>query len=897
MRRLWSYILLAFTTLALMLVTFPSLMNKVDTNVDYSSGYEMFFRITEKEASDSEELTHDGLLSVADEFASRLDKSNVSAYKVKVVGEDTISVVLTQNDAESYSNLRTYLSCDGSFALASPVPGNYVEAEKFLSSSSKAYLETYNGYPCIVLPVDVDSAEYKTTLESVKHAAEENEHEYAESTTEGEGDDQKTTYSYYMYLFFNWDAEAYETAGWSESIKNTDNSAVNRFCMKFKVESDGSDQYFPDGDDNKLFSMVNLDLDGDGIPTISERETAYSRARFFINILNASSYDYNVTYMFQNLVTAAQVENLFDYKSTKTLAWNQTMVAVVVSIFVIAGVLFNFYRLPAFSIVLVSLASCFAGIFAMVLLNAEYHIMAFLGLLAVALTSIASGIIYCHKFHCEAFRGRSLKKCNSEAAKKSLLPIIDVNVTLMVVGIFSYIFGGTLLRSFAAIAVIGGLASLLLNIFALKGLNWLLANNTAFQGKYELFGVDPKLVPNTLKEEKQTYYGKFQNREFLKSSKKVTIGTILLAVIAAVGVITFSAIDGQSFNTQYSHEVSSVYFETHTDMKNTDDFVSALMKEESVSNVVNRTYVYTSDMSKAKSLSTYVDEIRIPDSYSVIDDEKVTWTYFQYVVVLKEYVKEDMNAYYLKSDDTKIEQDDEGHKDINTIITLGLEYENYDPVGTVSFKEAQVHTTAKMNIRGVKIGLFIASAILAVYYMLRYRSFARGLMTFVSTVFIVAIVNGMLTLSRLNIASIAAGSFIIVGLLTMILAVYLMNREREMKLDSRSRENALDDDALASRATSSAATAMLMLTACAGFIGLNFFGFAPVPHAPIYISIAIGGFLAYFFITRTFIPNSETFARVLKLERIKLPHRKKKNKTVKAKSAEPEEAIFIGIND
>ena len=902
MRRLWSYILLAFTTLLLVGVSFPVVANRLKSNVDYRSGTEMTFRISEKEASESlpnpKELDKKGLLSLADEFANRLDNSGVSSYYIKTVGKDTISVTLAQSSEENYSNIRTYLSCDGSFALASPVPGgNYATAENFLTSS-KAYIDTYNSYPCIVLPIDVDSTEYKTTLETVKTAAADNQNEYAEEVTSGEGEEQKTTYHFYMYLFYNWDAQAYEEAGFIESSKNTDNSAVNRFCMKFEVNEGGSDLYFPDGKDNKLFSIISLDTNGDGTVTYADRELAYSRARFFINILNASAFDYEVTFMYQNLVFDGVVENLFSYGSNKTLALGRTLLVVTLSVVLVSALLIAFYKLCGVNISLSTIVTLFLSLLVLTLFKAEFHSVALAGFILVALVSLASGVVYITKFKGELYRGRSLKKANSEAAKKAFLPIVDMNVIAIIIGVFAYLFGGVLMRSFAVVAVIGGLISLVMNTLGLRILMWLVTNTTGLQSKYNYFGVNPEHVPNVLKEEKQTYFGNYVNRPDFKNTKtkKIIVAAVLVAI--SVFAVTFSAVRGGAnmYGKNTETDVSMVYFETQTD--NPSTFVSSLMKEETVTHVLEHTFVYTNDDTKAKALSTYVESIETPDNYVVIDSEKKSITHYQYVVTLKSAISSDMNAYYVKDDDTKITEDSDGNKDVNSIMTFAIiDYHAYDLNGSVSLKDVKLYNVATLDVSRITIGMSIATVILMVYYMLRYRSFSRGISLLVMSLLSYAIGVGAYVLLRTSLFNLGFVTVPLVLAFALIAMTFVMNIERENALDIRNREET-DVHANLQKAVGMAISPINMMFMASAFIAIVMFGFLAQIYSAMYIGFAFLLVALFYLIPDLFAACSELFLHLFRGVHIHLPRRKKKAKAARInKSAEPEEAIFIGIND
>ena len=153
MRRLWSYILLALTSFILVGVGFVPLMRKTNANIDYQSGREILFHVEKKD--DETELSEKQLGELADMMSERLQNQNVTRYEVDVQGNDTIAVILSQDYEKQYTNIIQYMEFDGSFALTNSA-GMYALADEFLVENGKASLETYNNYPCITLPVQVE---------------------------------------------------------------------------------------------------------------------------------------------------------------------------------------------------------------------------------------------------------------------------------------------------------------------------------------------------------------------------------------------------------------------------------------------------------------------------------------------------------------------------------------------------------------------------------------------------------------------------------------------------------------------------------------------------------------------------------------------------------------------
>ena len=94
MRRLWAYILLAFTSLVLVGVCFTPVLKNANSNIDYQSGREITFHIESKD--EGVEVTEEKLAEVADIMKERLANQNVTRYEIATEGTDKISITLSQ---------------------------------------------------------------------------------------------------------------------------------------------------------------------------------------------------------------------------------------------------------------------------------------------------------------------------------------------------------------------------------------------------------------------------------------------------------------------------------------------------------------------------------------------------------------------------------------------------------------------------------------------------------------------------------------------------------------------------------------------------------------------------------------------------------------------------------
>ncbi len=895
MRRLWSYIILTGASLVLMGSTFTNVFQQSTSNNEYSEGRELVFRISEKDGAELPEKNENNEVPsevIAQSMIERLNSLSITNYTVATESYDTVKVTLKQDTDSNYSNIQTLMTFDGSLALSSKKNDFLVngdEAEEFITG--KAYMETKDNYPSINIPV---GNHFKELYDIVKEYKENNDTEAAESETTGEGDDAETTYTYYIYLWHDYeDGDTYEqTVSGSEEY---DPKVAEKIFMHFdiselvKLEEDEKDI-------DKLTAYINIqDANSNQKYEAFEVRKAFDTGRFFVSLINSGSLDYKVTFLYSNNVPAVTEELI---SASGNVTWSATLRATIVGIVIVTLLLAVFYRLGCLSIATLSIGSVYAGVASIILFTAEFNAAGLIALVAVAISSIVCGIIYLNKIKEEAYRGRSLKKANSEAAKKSLLPIVDVNVVLIVMGVFAYIFGGALMRTFAIITVIGGLASLILNTLGLRGLMWLATNTTKLQGKYGVFGIDEKNVPNVLQEEKQTYFGPYADKDFTKKKVPVGIITTLLAVAGIAGMITFGVINkGIVYNNGGTALNSEIFIETESK--------STLINETEVRGVLDNIYTYEKDESKAKKLGDQVSDIVYKTREEIDEDDKsITNTYSYYIVKLNNKLANSTNAYYVELDAEGQEVGERVYASeefgLSGLINDKL-YELDSEVST-DLKTLNVVSTQQPEFAPIIWGTLVGIAVSAFYLLLRYR-LSRGLTALIIPTAAAAIVAGFFAYTRLAVTNYAVVVVPVIALFALLLSIIFMNRERELVLEDKNHDNSVENrNEIMVRATSYAYTPILLSTILALYFCIDFFGFGAANNAWLFLVLALGVVVSTLMVTVLYGPTSQFFFKLfskVNVEKFTSKFkRKKKNKVVaKNRSAEPEERTFIGIND
>lgn len=909
MRRLWAYIIVVFAAVVAVIASFPGVVKSLSTDGEFKTRRVFTFQLREREATDDDvdpaALTENSAKEVADIMKSRLETYNVSSYDLKTVGNDMITVSFSAETDTKYQQIITYLSFSGSFALVNK-HNDVVEGD---FRNGAAYTKSYavNEYPTVIIPVNTEAKNYPELIEGCVEEPEEE--------TEGEDEEATTKQIGRIYLIYNWQkGESYQSLSESNQL-----SSRTLFTIDFELDDDKTGLYY-DSNKNSFSKVCGFqDANGNGYADPQEVRDAYAQADYLLNLFSASAFDYEV-----NCIKGLS-ESTKEYIDVKTeqvvnpdtgrLVWNRTLTAIVALIVIVSLLLVFFYKTGAASIIATTMVSAFLIILIMAKTGLVYNSLGVVGVVLVTLLSLVSGVIYLNKVKEDSYKGHTLKKANAEASKKSLLPIIDIHVVGLIIGIMLYAFGGTPLRTLSAVLAIGSIVSGLISIFGLKGLMWLLTNSTVMNGRYDLLGINKENVPNHMAEEKQTYYGPYADKDFSKKKKPVGFISLGAVVLALAGIIAFSSVRGGN-----------------------------LFKQPAVQSLGNEIYVHkriqvvndeTNPLNDT-SLETILSNILIEQKSGVAIDESNPETYY----TLKDCIKDRI---LFEATETKVDAEDNNStnnyldtyfrltlskqltgNEIATIkgysipaeSTLEYVFKDYfnitselDPiqeeetlVPTMQLKAVNtVVNPASPKWTRIILGTSIAILIVTVYLMLRYR-LSRGLASLLFPVAGSLITVGIMLLLNLflNLSASVIIAVPVVSLFSYLFLIQFYNRERELLLEDKIKDNSKEHRAdVAKRAFAMAYAPILVTTVLGVYCLINFFGFAPSVMSNAYMMMFIGVIISLGIIQVLAVPMCNwLFNLFSKVSVNKKPkeNKKAKNKPIK-KSAEPEEAIFIGIND
>ena len=899
MRRLWSHIVIAATSLLMVGATFATVVTNMNSNIEFKKGRELTFRINAKDDDgnpdkDYEFTDDDAVKETAKIMEKRLATADISRYKVETAGFDTIKVSFVQDTDQDYEIIQNYLSFNATLAISNSKE-TYALATEFLDANKKAYWTDDKGYPTIIIPIKSDNELFQAVYTEAKEMSDNNTGEVEEQHEHQEGEEEEEAKRHaYLYLWYDYIEDYYSYDKINQNSSDTYDTAI---ASKVLMTFDAADPFL-DEEQTALRAYVQPDVDENNKITPDSLAKAYRNARYYVNLLNAGKMNYHVDFMFSKTADLF-VESLVELGTHETLAWSRTFIATVVAIAVVTLLLIYFYRLGASGIAVTSIIATFLGLLFIVLLGAEFNIAGMVGLIALGLISVLSGVIYMQKFKEECYRGRTLKKANTEAAKKSLLPIVDLHVVLVAMGVGCYLLGGVMMKSFAVASILGGVVSLLLNLIFLRGMQWLVTNEQNFASRYDLFDIAAEQVADPLKEADAKFDESVRKgirqikpeKDYTKYKKPVGIVAAILFVASVASMIVFGITQkGAIYSSNSPYGNSQVYIEYTSEVANNTSLTADV--KERIDAILDNAKLEDKALKEITELDTY----EYTTKYDTTKGGTATVYYAYYVINFDRPLKGDEQITY--ADLAPIAAKDFFTLDeLNNASGANLKV----PANvSVSLKDSVRISADQPSVVSLIVATSVGLGISGLYLLLRYR-LSRGLASLIVSFGVTGISAGLFAMLRfLPVTSYAGLAIPFVAIFTLAASIILMNKERDMVLDDRNRDNSVEArNALMIKATALASTPMTIAFIMALYLGVNFFGFMFTNISYIFLGVILGVSIATGVILVCFAPLAHVFFKAFHgIKIIKPKANKKKARPVRVnKSAEPEEAIFIGIND
>ncbi|MDY2913488.1 MAG: hypothetical protein SOV58_02500 [Candidatus Enteromonas sp.] len=941
MRRLIAYLALSSTLIVGTAALTSPLLMKMDTDLGYSDGKKIYFKASNyvegsKLGNYEDFLTEDDLDGttpvierIADTMRSRLDTWGVSDYIVETQGYDTLAVSLRSigNKSLEYTRIQSYLAFSGQhYELdASNTAGeagsgesgstagynHNVRWETMLDGKeAKFQLLDKDSYQVPVVIIPIDEEDKSAFLDLVKYCQDNT---VAEETDE-EGNVTTAGKDCNIVLWANRE----------ESDRYEDKADPNVASRIFFEHAASEDQvvYYASTDSDKEHPFLQLlpsskaTEGGTYNPTYAQEAT--DAANYLLRKFNASAYEYGgnryrVNYTYSEPIKASvdPLISLGDFNANPSMG--PTMISIVVGGVLLALLLAFFDKAFAAQEMAVAMTTAVGSLALFIAFGAQFNIGALLGVVAVVLVSLFQSLFYTSRIRNEVYKGRTLKKAQVEASKASVLPMVDAGMISIILGIFFYLLGGPSAVGAGVMLTVGGFVSIFSSLLLTRFMGWMLCNDSTIASHFEkALGIRRDRIPDLMKEEHQTYFGSFAEKNFTKKKKiaYIVAGLFLLAGIGST--IGFGvANEGEIFASASSESNTILRIE----VKSHDHEIISVPRFASIAALNDEndeTYedVFSQFRIDEKPISSYVSSISLSaspkDVYETPDTGSSGTHYYYYYYTVELNTVLDLHP----SKTYKIETySANGYVDAGVNSLAGLAEEIADlggediegPYVTVKFASRD-SGIANPYIGDICLGYGVGLAVLFAYFLLRYRP-SRAIGTL-----LVACVSSFLALSFFVYTRIAVlpvlSLGLIIGCLPVLLgSLFLLNREKELQKEDREPDRGSYEKRTANleKATSYEAGNLMVYSLLSLYLALAGFGFGPVAYCYPYLLAILLAVVGTALVLITLSPISARFGKWFSHIRFKAPKRKKKDTgghlMKRKRGAEPEEAIFIGIND
>ncbi len=914
MRRFIAYILMALSILLAVGVTATPVFTKMNAGREFTNSYEVVYTVDSSEDKDADETS---VNKVVEEFRKRLDDFNVEDYSVKYQADQTMSEgnkdrkyaieVSFAADQSEFDYIVKYLNFSGgNFSLIGE------KEEQFVTNvfdNSVAYItKVQDTIPYVIIPVS-DKTQVEQFLKTVDESEDEGGEEEASSDngealsrrlnaegaeegTEGEGEgEEEQPETPNVFLVHDWDdADTYEQA-------SKDPHVASKILMEF---SSKHFWYEESKEEHTEIQYLCGTANEEGNYDLNNLKFANLKALYLKNMFNASKYELDVQPLYVNEAQSgitynsnqikATNENLLVLGNDVNIAMSTTLISTLIALAIISLLLIVFYRLSAIAVISNTVATIFLTYVVFTSMGALFNIPAVIGGAILAVGSLFGSVYYLNKFKGEILKGRSIRKANQEASRKSNLLTIDASVILAFAGLMLYVLGGVALKPMGVVLFFGALFTLAMNLIIFKIMMYLLANTTAFQNKTQLFAIDPKDVPNVMDEKKAEPVGAYDNVNFTKHSKLTSILFSLLLVASVAGIVTFCVLKGSPLNVENATKDYSVVYVT----VNADDKI----------------------INDEDSFKTYVLKNILIDGNKLNYDEKDAVNYQKVTKFDSDRLVEEAEPYHVFSVDLK---DVISPKEVSYTFDDGVTYEvayegfeeavqnlvmhfenitNEDKISVSLLKSHETVTTPNQGYIALATGVAIAGV--ALYFAIRFKV-SRGIAALVVSGGSTAIAYGLLSLTRIGTTALSAILMPMVAVTTMLLSLFYLAKEKELFKENKEELTPEKRRSIMVRALSLSATGIITLSIIAIYITINYFGFGLASTAYMYAAVLVGDIVGLVSILTIMGPLGNLIDKLF--SKIHLPKFVKKEKKSRIKlheqpkTSEPEERIYIGIND
>ena len=901
MRRLVAYSAIAAGMLVAVGVSLTPVLTEMNPGREFTRSHEISFKIESYE--NGVDLPLNAAEKVADEMRSRLDNFNIEDYSVKIQNTGSnevdksyqmVAVSMACNES-TFNKACKYLTFSGHDMSISTTGSDETSFIDDVIDYDKVYVTVKDDRtPIVVVPLTSEGKEKLTSLiEKIPSSEETSEGgetrapkralrvnaEDEEEDHDHENEDQGEQADLFIWSNAGEGGINYTTA---QSDPNLHEKLICELSSKYiwYTEADGAKE----DEANTAIKLVcnPQDVTEEGL------KEAFNNANYFLNLFKASKYNYSITCptanvtmsgtnYFTNALEVAPQTKLIAFENNATIATSTVLITTIIAFAAIIGCLIAYYKLFAAGIIATTISTVFLSYLATIKMGILFNIPVLIGGILIFTTSLFGQIFHINRLRNEVYRGRSLKKANQEAGKKSTLVTIDASVILAFTGLMFFLFGGmnggTSVKPLGSILFFGAFVVLLMNLIVFRLLMHIITSSTALQKEYKVFNISEHKVPNVMQEQKEQYVAPFEKVPYTKPKRIAGIILGALSVLAVVGIMVFGIKDGSPLNIGQEMKNSTVIYTT--------------LKLDSTQ--VNTEQSYTS----------YILE-EIPSIKEAIDDEEVlVETKMNRVEKFEE--EEPQTCLYFT---TKIDKE----FSLNDLIELsGKITEKFDElaIGDASNYDVSVlnsHEVIYTPNQGV-IALATSISIIgvSVYFMFRFKP-SRGIAALAVATASSLISYGLMSLLHFPTSAVASLCMPIVAVSILTASLVLFATEKSLLADAHEELTPELRKEILKQAIGKCALPTFIYLVIAVFISLIYFGFGIVQTTVLFAGTFVGlliGSASLFIVVGPFAEIVSNWFAKIRMPKLKFLQKKEKQNPyqVKKNSSEPEETIFIGIND
>ena len=662
MRRLLSFLAMVFTILAIIFFSVPSIGNP-NVGLEFKGGYEIVYDVSEKDGFELPDIN-----DVADIIASRIDIAGVKNPQVSVEqtpGENQafIRVCVSSKNTEELADVLSLIETDAEITFTDD-EGNYLMDGSVLKETDGALLSYEDGVPIVLLNI-ADPALFGEKTGSIA-----GHNMIAWIGYQGPNDEG------YIGDFAAYMGQGTEEQQLLASKKIIINATVNESITSDTAKITGSFTAEEASKIGKLLSAGNMNFE-------------LSRT----DVLK---------------VDGAYGESAF----------NKSIIAGVVGLIAIIAMMILIYKVPGIiaSITLVFYTAMVIVVFN--LIGGEYGPDTIAAIVIGLGMAVDACIILFERLQDELYKGRSVKAAYEESTKKSLSSILDSNITTVIAACALYFFGKRSVKGFATMLLITTVFNVVIMLLITRLLMFLLVKSGKLDNKKHLFGIDTKKVPDISKGESQTYFGRFNNVNFVKATKKVLVGlgcVFLLGLGFAGGSAIIGGVNGNgayplNFGLDFLPGATATINITDLDEfeKNPDVNMSFLQDE---SDVEGETKYTENSIKNYLQNNLGFEDRQLPTSVSSVkayDEDTEKWT----LAIKLEFAN-------IGTDDTDLDFltgfEEAVINDLNIEIIT-----DYEEMITIS-QQVSSPTMAKATVVNALLSLLVAFVLMVVYISVRFR--------------------------------------------------------------------------------------------------------------------------------------------------------------------------------